>query len=65
MPMEDIHYQIETKEDLIKIAFSLSGKGNFADVRSNHYLYILEKSIAPASIPVSGLCPRPWPGPGC
>ncbi len=29
MPMEDIHYQIETKEDSIKFAFSLSGKGNF------------------------------------
>lgn len=29
MPMEDTHYRVETQEDSIKFAFSLSGKGNF------------------------------------
>lgn len=29
MPIEDIHYQINTNADLIKFGFSLSGKGNF------------------------------------
>lgn len=29
MPKEDIYYKIEAREDLIKFAFSLSGKGSF------------------------------------